>query len=323
MNNSDARTEAGSSSARTLESLANKLLAHHQSIGKSERTLQDLRYYLIAFIQWLGNTFAVFTADCLRRSHLESYQHVLANKTNRNGLLLKPGSLNNHIWAVKLFVRYLWEQGYITADLSRHIQSVKEPEMLPTSVLTHSQVKRLLKSVDTTTKEGYRDRTILELCYSCGLRSGEVNGLTVDDVDLANSQLKVLGKGSKERMVPVGKTALCCLETYLKAIRPFFNGSRQYRALFFNKFGRPYSKTVLQTMVRKYAGRLDFNVHVTPHTFRRSCTTEMIRANANLYHVKDMLGHKTLRTLKAYTKLTILDLKKPHARCHPRERDLV
>ena len=140
---------------------------------------------------------------------------------------------------------------------------------------------------------------MLEVLYSTGIRVGELLGLNVTDVDLDNATAVVLGKGNKQRVVPIGKTALRLLESYLKAVRPFLLSRADEPALFLNHAGQrmPY------------------------HTFRRSCTTELIRAGANLYHVKELLGHEDLETLKHYTKLTIEDLKATHARCHPREQE--
>jgi len=306
---------------KTLQHHAEQLIHWRQAQNASARTVEELGYYLKAFVRWLGETCMVHTADRLSPGHVRGYQTALAARTNRRSLPLRPGYLNNHIWAVRMLLGWLYEQGLTHKDLSVHIVSVKEPELLPTSVLTHAQVRRLLRSIDTTTQRGYRDRTILELLYSCGIRCGELLTLTLADVDFDARRLKVTGKGSKERMVPVGRTAARCLETYVKAIRPLWRGAREHQALFLNQYGRPLREQSLQIFVKRCAARLFPDIHVTPHTFRRSCTTEMIRAGANLYHVKDMLGHARLDSLKPYTKLTIVDLQRTHAKCHPRERD--
>jgi len=306
---------------KTLDGIARDLIAKREAQGASARTVQELGYYLRAFLDWLRDVHQVSTADGLRAAHLEAYQGRLAGRTNSQGLPFRPGYLNNHIWAVRMIAVHLWENGYTPANLGKHIRSVKEPKLLPTSVLSHKQVRRLLRSVELNTTTGYRDRTILELLYSTGIRCGELQRLTVDDIDLENAQLKVLGKGRKERMTPIGATARRFLETYLKAIRPLCRGAGASRAVFLNQRGRPLGRQSVQNMVRRRAEKLRLSVRVTPHTFRRSCTTEMIRANANLYHVKELLGHESLDTLRPYTKLTIVDLKKTHAKCHPRERD--
>ena len=122
--------------------------------------------------------------------------------------------------------------------------------------------------------------------------------------------------------MPVGVTAVRWLTTYIRAIRPFNPGHRTYRHVFLTRRGVPMDRRSVQDFIPKYAAAAGVPRRVTPHAFRRSCTTELIREGANVYHVKDLLGHSDLRTLAPYTRLTINDLKKTHAKCHPRERDL-
>jgi site-specific recombinase XerD len=143
----------------------------------------------------------------------------------------------------------------------------------------------------------------------------------VTDLDLDNATAVVLGKGNKQRMVPIGKTALRLLESYLKAVRPFLLSQADERALFLNRAGQRMPYHTFRRIVHRSAEAAGLDINVTPHTFRRSCTTELIRGGANLYHVKELLGHENLGTLKHYTKLTIEDLKATHARCHPRENE--
>ncbi len=128
------------------------------------------------------------------------------------------------------------------------------------------------------------------------------------------------GKGDKQRVVPVGKTALRFLETYMVGIRPFLIKDKAEKALFVSVEGNRLSYGTYNTTIKRLAEKSGVDAYVTSHTFRRSCTTELIRGDANMYHVKELLGHESLDTLKHYARLTITDLKKTHARCHPRER---
>jgi site-specific recombinase XerD len=132
--------------------------------------------------------------------------------------------------------------------------------------------------------------------------------------------MKVKGKGGGERVVPIGRSALRCLETYLLAIRSVLVRDGSGEAVFIGRYGDRIGGSRVQKLVRKYAQAADLPVNVTPHTFRRTCITEMVRGGANLYHVKELLGHASFRTLNHYAKLNINDLKKTHAQCHPRER---
>lgn len=123
-------------------------------------------------------------------------------------------------------------------------------------------------------------------------------------------------------MVPFGRTAHSCLESYLKAIRPFMLHRGEEQALFLDRYGRRLGYHALSQIIKACANRSGLaNSHVTAHTFRRACATELLRGGANMYHVKDLLGHESLSTLRHYARLTIVDLKETHERCHPRERD--
>jgi integrase/recombinase XerD len=302
-----------------LEQIGAELLAWRAGRGESPQTLLCVRNNLRLFQRWLREHYGVETADRLARRHVQAYQTHLVARRTRKGMPMRPGSVNNRIKAVRSLFAFMKLRGYHPADLRLDIGYVKEPNILPTSVLDHAQVRRLLHGIATTTPEGWRDRAIIELLYSSGVRAGELLQLTLDDVDLENGMIKVHGKGNKERMAPIGRTARRCLENYIRAVRPFRPGSQAQRAVFLNRLGRPLNWYLLNKIVHTHAAGID--VRVTCHTFRRSCTTELIRNDANLYHVKELLGHSSLETLQPYTKLTIADLRKTHAKCHPRERD--
>lgn len=305
----------------TLQEYLAAFLEEGRLLGRSARTLQEKRYYLRAFLAWLLHTYQIETASLLRPTHLHAYQKHLCTRMCKTGLPAKPGSINTHINAVRGLLGYLYKHGHLLKDLSNHLVYVKEPQLLPTSVLEDHQVRKLIDSIDCSTALGYRNRTIIELLYSCGLRNMELCGLDLSDVDLENRTLLVNGKGQKQRVTPIGRTACYYLTSYLQAIRPYWPKVTGQSALFLTRFGKPLGRQVLGLMLREICADLDLGVHVTPHTFRRSCTTELIRSNANLYHVKLLLGHESLDTLTPYTKLTIVDLKRTHAACHPRECD--
>ncbi len=306
---------------KTLLNILDAFISERANRNYSINTLNGDRWTIKTFLTYIGVTYQVHTADQLRKDHVVAYQNHLLHKQTPKGMPLKPRAINHQLIPIRLYLRYLKTHGYITQSLDQAILSMKEPKLLPRSILTHAQVKRLLRKIDTTTVQGIRNRAILELLYSSGIRSGELVILTLDDVDLANGRLKVFGKGQKERVVPIGKTAIRYLQSYIRGVRPFILGSQHTRHIFLSRLGKPYSQKSLQVMVRKYAAA-QFDMYVSPHTFRRSCTTELVKANANIYHVKEMLGHSSLDTLKPYINLAINDLRKTHAKCHPRERDV-
>lgn len=306
---------------RTLTEFLIAHLDHGRSLNLSVHTLEAWEYHVRAFLDWLEKTYGVRTADRLRGAHLEGWlKHLTAHRTSR-GLPLKPKSINKQIESLRTFLKYLVGHGLLTRVLVESLDYVKEPRLLPTSVLNHAQVKKLMARVDTSNVEGIRDLTMLELLYSTGLRVAELLGLDIADVDLANATAIVTGKGNKQRVVPIGRTALRLSESYLKAVRPFLVRDPGQKGLFLDRFGKRMPYATFLRRLHHYSQRAGLEVNVTPHTFRRSCTTELIRGGANLYHVKELLGHETLETLKHYTKLTITDLKKTHEKCHPREKN--
>lgn len=306
---------------KTLRELLNDFLEHRRLLHYSSRSITGLYYDVRLFLRWLELAQVVVTPAELRAPHLRQYLQHLLERANRLDQPLKPRSVNKFMDSARHFLRYLVEHGHLPKTWPDLLERIKEPKHLPTSVLTHEQVKTLLACVDTTTNLGYRNRTMLELIYSAGLRAGELLGLNIGDLDLPNATALVTGKGDKQRVVPVGRTALRYLETYLRAVRPFLLKKNPAEpALFLNQWGGRMIYTTFRRMVQSYAQRAALSVHVTTHTFRRSCATEMLRGGANMYHVKELLGHERLDTLKHYVRLTITDLKKTHAACHPREK---
>jgi len=305
---------------KTLAELLPEYLDYKLALNFSPATTGTISRNCRSFFRWLERQYEITTADQLRKIHLERWQKHLASWQTKKGTPLKARSINKNIESVRGFLKYLAFHCYITSALAVTPQYVKEPQMLPGSILTHKEMKKMLSRVDTTTPEGYRDRTILELLYSSGIRVGELLGLDVEDVDVNNSAAKVTGKGKKDRIVPVGRTALRYIESYIVAVRPFLAADHSERALFLHRGKRLRYQILLRT-IHAAAERVGIDKQVSPHTFRRSCTTELIRSGANMYHVKELLGHESLATLKHYAKLTILDLKKTHEKCHPRERE--
>jgi len=305
---------------RTLAQWQEEHLDHMRSRQFSRYTVRQSRYCVGVFLRWALEE-GVATPDQLRSRHLQAWQRLLARRLSARGQLLKARSINKHVETVNGFLGYLAQAGATGRALAGVLQPVKEPLFLPGSVLTHEQARRLLAAVPTDTPEGYRLRAMLEVLYSGGLRIAELLGMDLGDVDFGNATAKVLGKGRKERLVPVGRTALRYLEGYLRAVRPLAAGTSDERAVFVGADGKRFPYYTFLRLLHAAARRAGLPANVTPHTFRRSCATELLRGGANMYHVKELLGHESLDTLKHYAKLTILDLKKEHARCHPREKE--
>jgi integrase/recombinase XerD len=306
---------------KTLHDLLKDHLVYMLSIGYGRKYLYKRERTILNFLRWLEEQYHVHTADRIRRKHLHAWQTYLHEYRTWRGLPYAPTAINQLVMGVKGFLTWLARESYVQRSLTDVLELVKEPSLLPTSVLTHQQMRRLLSKIPTDDTEGFRDRTMLEMLYSTGVRVGELLGLDLPHVDLKNATALVYGKGSKQRVVPIGKTALRYLESYIVAVRPFLLRDKSEKAYFLNRKGRRMHYLNFLKRVHVYADRAGLQENVTPHTFRRSCTTELIRGGANMYHVKELLGHEDLDTLKHYAKLTIHDLKKTHEKCHPREHD--
>lgn len=307
---------------KTLRNLLDEFLMHGRARNLRPRTIESYRLEIGRFLDWLESAHGVLTGDRLRRSHLDAWLRHLNMHRTRSGLPMTVRTVSMRIAVVRAFLKHLALRSCISRALPEVLVSPRQPQTLPVNVLTHAQTRKLLSSVRTDTPQGVRDRAILELLYSSGLRSCEIIALDVGDVNLHEGTAKVTGKGGKERIVPIGRSALRWVETYIRAVRPFVTRDDPgEQAVFISYQGERLQYGGLRRMVHVYADRLGFDVNVTPHTFRRSCTTELIRGGANMYHVKELLGHESLEMLKPYTRLTIRDLKKTHEKTHPREHD--
>jgi site-specific recombinase XerD len=306
---------------KTLAEYHDEHVEHQRALNFSRYTIRQSRCCVGVFLRWAQEKQGVATPERLRPRHLQAWQKALARRTTTKGQPLKARSVNKHVETLNGFLRYLGEAGATTRALAAVLQYVKEPVFLPGSVLSHEQMERLLATVPTDTADGYRLRAMLEVLYSSGMRVAELLGLNLGDVDFGGGTAKVLGKGRKERIVPVGRTALNYLQGYVRAVRSAVAGDGQEQAVFLDGAGRRFPYYTFRRLLHACAARAGLDRTVTPHTFRRSCTTELLRGGANMYHVKELLGHESLETLKHYAKLTITDLKATHEKCHPREKE--
>ena len=301
----------------TLLILLDDFLIYLKSLNYSKYTIRSAKYNVQSFLRYLSSNHNVETAPQLQRSHLMSWQKFIADQVTTKGLLLKPATLNKKIEGARVYLKYLADHGYIQSVMVQVIRYVKESKFLPCGILSDSEMRQLFKVIDITSSTGIRDRAILELMYSAGLRAGEVVGMHTRSIDFNEGIARVFGKGRKERIVPIGETALMWLEKWFISIRPFMI-KPGVESLFVNTYGFEITYETLRRMVLKHADKANLKGKVTTHTFRRSCTTELIKGDANLYHVKDILGHESLETLKHYTKLNVSDLKRTHEKSHPR-----
>ena len=277
-------------------------------------TLKQLKTYLES--QGIGEVSAV------TETALHGFRHWLFYEPTWKGTARGIASQNRCLSIVKGFFRFLHETGATVGNPAQELTQAKEPQTLPRNVLTVLEARKILTKPDVQTVLGYRDRTILEVFYSTGIRRSELIALTVANVDLEGGLLRInKGKGAKDRVVPLTQIAVTFLESYIKGIRPQILSEKEKERLFLSERGQAMGKSTVASIVEKYAKLAGIKKRVTPHSWRHTCATHLVKNAANLRHVQEMLGHKNLSTTERYLQLTITDLKEAHRKFHPRERE--
>jgi integrase/recombinase XerD len=231
---------------------------------------------------------------------------------------LNPSSIARKLVAIKVFFRFLLAEGKISVDPAGVIESPRLMKGLP-KVLDVDEVDRLLESASG--KDGMyalRDRAMLEILYACGLRVSELANLKISDLNLEAGFLRCLGKGGKERVVPIGRQALHWVRRYLEEARPQFQPKPGVRTVFLNRFGKPISRMAIWLVIQRHAARAALKKPITPHTLRHSFATHLLQAGADLRVVQELLGHASIATTQIYTHIDRARLKTIHARYHPR-----
>jgi integrase/recombinase XerD len=248
----------------------------------------------------------------LSASELSGYVDAL----NQSGLA--PSSVCRHIASLSTFFRFMIFEGRLTENVAKLLIMPHVWDRLPT-VLGPSAVARLLEAPNLDSRLGRRDRAALETLYATGCRVSEVAGLCPADVDLTVGAVRCIGKGNKERRVPLGSHAARAIRDYLERDRPALVARRPETAeLFVSKSGRPLSRMALWQIVKRYARGGGVKGNVSPHTLRHSFATHLLAGGADLRVVQEMLGHASIATTQIYTRVELSRLREVHARFHPR-----
>ena len=294
---------------------------HVQLLNYSPRTLQTQETYFNRLIEFL-NEIKMEELQTITAQTLFDFQRWLFYRPTNKGVARSVAGQNRILSFIRSLFTFLHHENLISHNPALSLKLAREPEALPKNVLTPQEARKLVEAPDTSTLLGYRDRTLLELLYSTGIRKSELLNLKVDDVNLEEELLIVRqGKGGKDRVVPLSAVACQFLETYLKAIRPELLRGHQTKVLFVSmRFGYTLGEHSIGHLIKKYTQQAKVKKHVTAHLWRHSCATHLLKNNANLRHVQEMLGHKNLSTTERYLRLTITDLKEAHRKFHPREK---
>jgi integrase/recombinase XerD len=279
--------------------------------GLSPNTLAAYRSDLMKFIRWRKR----YAPGPLVRLDIR----VLTGYVDELGRLgLAPSSIGRHLACLSTFFRFLIFEGRLTENTARLLSAPAVWDRLPT-VLSPQAVDRLLATPDATTRLGRRDRAVLETLYATGCRASEVAGLRPPDLDLEKGMARCVGKGNKERIVPLGTRARDMLRTYLTVDRPALVQKHPETAtVFVTRAGRPLSRVGLWHIVKTCALAAGLPPKVSPHTLRHSFATHLLAGGADLRAVQEMLGHASIATTQIYTRVELSQLRAVHARFHPR-----
>jgi len=304
----------------SFDELLTKYLGWLQIRNYSPRTVSDYGYNLGSFFRFLEQK-AIADVQGITTATLTDFQRWFYYQPTKRGQARGVVNQNLVLATVKSFFRFLKNEGYIHGNPAEAVEYAREPRSLPRNVLTPKEANRIIDSIDTTTALGYRDRAILEVFYATGVRNQELRNLTMADANLQEELLRVNGgKGGHDRVVPLSRVACKFLETYIKGIRPQLVGGKATDRLFVSMRGNPIDGHTVGDVVKKYARLASVKKHVTPHVWRHTCATHLVKNEANLRHVQDILGHRSLHTTERYLSLTITDLKEAHRKFHPREK---
>ncbi len=228
-------------------------------------------------------------------------------------------SVARKLSAVRSFYRYLLREEVVSSSPVATISSPKLEKRLP-SFLTVDEARRLLKVADLATPVGLRDQVLMELLYASGLRVSELVGLDLEQVDLTTHEIRVLGKGAKERMTLMGEPAAKVLAIYLERGRPKLLGRKRNNALFLNRYGERLTKRSVQLSLKKYARMVGISEGIHPHMLRHTFATHLLDGGADLRVVQELLGHASLSTTQIYTHVSKSQAKKVYSRAHPLAR---
>ncbi|MCM8758810.1 MAG: site-specific tyrosine recombinase XerD [Candidatus Omnitrophica bacterium] len=274
-------------------------ISHQKNYSKN-----TVSAYGIDLQQFLN--FVKYGVDSVDIESMRKYLYYLKNKN------YKPRSISRKIAAVKSFYNFLSRRELINKNPAILVSGPKLPERLP-SFLTYQEVEKILEAANKQDESGLRDRAILELLYSSGLRVGELVSLKISDINIAEGTIRVKGKGNKERIVPVGSYALNYIFAYLEK-------RTKYRSpyVFLNKKGGKITSRSVERMIKKYAKIACISKNVTPHTFRHSFATHLLDRGADLRTVQEMLGHSDIATTQIYTHVTVQRLRELYEKHHPR-----
>ena len=294
--------------ARLLERFSDGLWLND---GLARNTLESYRRDLAQFAGWLQQAHG---KGLLEAGSADLQRHLAWQVDSRHA---KPRTTGRLVSSLKRFFQFAVREGLRNDDPAAELSGPRLPRSLPKS-LSEAEVEQLLAAPDLGTHQGLRDRAMLETLYASGLRVSELVGLKTMQVSLDMGVIRVLGKGSKERLTPLGEEALDWIVRYQREARPMLLGARKSDALFVTARGGPMTRQGFWTLVKRYAKRAGIRREISPHTLRHAFATHLLNHGADLRVVQMLLGHADISTTQIYTHVARERLKALHRKHHPR-----
>lgn len=282
----------------------------------SESTIKNRRTYLRYFIVWCDDRGLTQPSE-ITRPIVDRYQRYLYYYRKKDGHPLSFRSQHTRLTSVRSYFKWLAKNNYILYNPSSELELPRLEHRLPKHVLTEREAEQIINMADINDPLGIRDRAILEVLYSTGMRRFELIGLKLYDIDAERGTLMVHGKGKKDRMIPIGERALAWLEKYLNEVRPALVLDPDDGTLFLTTYAEAITRNRLTQLVRDYVNAADIGKKGACHLFRHTMATVMLENGADIRFIQQMLGHARLDTTQIYTRVSIRMLKEIHSATHP------
>lgn len=286
----------------------------------SPRSRAEYGLVLKEFVAWVEEREDLVQRSDLTTGRLQDYLiHLSLRGSKKDGKLLSAGTRHGHLNGLVHLFTHLYKTGQILTNPTHDLERPRQSKRLPRDVLTVDEMMKILAAVAGEEPVSLRNRAGLELLYTTGMRRAEMEGLTLESLRLPERLVRVLGKGDKERLIPIGREAARCLRDYLEHGRPKME-SKGSPALFLSSMGGPMRARSMLRALKTYAKTAGVKKAVGLHTIRHSCATHMLAGGADIRYIQELLGHVSLKTTQIYTRVDTSDLRRMLDSCHPREK---
>ena len=300
-----------------IKEVMQQYLKYLRTMGTPYYTVKGAKYGLKSLADFLESE-KVYHIEDITRDVLEEYQEDIAFRLTAKGTLLTLSTQEKLIVIVRNFGRYLKEKDFLLYNPAEYLKPPRRSQKLPKAILSPDEMKKLVQTPDRHTRQGYRDRMILEILYDTGMRRSELANLKITDLDLKSGYVCIRsGKGDKDRVVPLSQRVCETVHNFIVFVRPDYIKAEDPGYLILNRSGNRMVPNGVYVVVRRIGESSKIKKHITTHTLRHTCATHMLKNGAPIRHIQEMLGHASLESTQVYTRVTINDLKEIHAKYHP------